>query len=1333
MKAAAVSEDVDLSGIEIHASQIQKDGEEADRYAAAEELVVGALDAESRQIEELQAYDIWFTYTESGETADLSGQVQISLEYTEPEFPEGTDAQLEVFCLNDGAAEAVDGTDALAAGCELYALAWTAPAGYEETWEDDQVTIHVFADAGVLPNDAVMVVTPLVETEITEDMTEEQKQTAQKINDQYALAEEKLEEENEKDGRSLEGFVAYDISFFIDEEEVQPQGKVSVSMEFKVAVLPENVSGDAEVSVRHLKEDQSTEGEMVLEDMTDKSEVTITEDTAVQKVALTTESFSTFAVDWSAVSARAALVPLETNSENIDINLFNYNSGVNDSDNALVKKGFWFNAGGGVDGAHKEYNNAFTPDGTRHNQEIVKKNLGDDGFPVLNVGNNAPSMADLFSTAEKNNYKTSYSNVTGLFQLDEQGYYSYDSRENGAVYDKDDNELKIYNAQVWPSPEGSAYDVGNFFPFTDWWLEQVEEGGNYKFPSYNNVDYWFGMNVGLNFYQPKDGNINGEKMVFEFAGDDDVWVFIDGVLVLDLGGIHGQLEGTIDFATGNVNAAGVETSLRNCFAAAYRERHGNSVSDSKVNEYLDTIFDEKGRFLDYSDHRLEFFYLERGGGAANCKLKFNMPSLPSDGITVSKIIDNYDDGAYTDVEFEFELYYDKDNDGTVSENEKVTGNDPKFATYTLKQIGSTGAGQTVPLGDNGIFKLKHNEMATFDGLDLGRKYKIREVGVTSQEYDQVKITSSGVTDIVTGDDVSNPTDKYYAETHVLEVGSNVQVVFHNRCSATNMKQLYIRKKLKGEDSNNKEFTVRVDIGGVPYVGQYKIGASEGQGVTFTTNNGMITFEADKVVTLLGNVKTEDGKFQGFPSGTTFTVTEINLEENTYIDPAYTIESGSAEIVSTEGAATGRFILETNADVTVINAVKSEPDSSYIEVQKIFEGIEEAQVPEGNFKITVSKDAVKEELKISQDNKVNGEVSPTYRWELKDIEAGPVAVEEENEEVSGYDVNAAVNGKTMINGKAENITFNTISLSIGSWTEIESLSSENILSGNMDNLLVGKIKTEAGQPEQYLVWTKESLSAGERTAIIAAIRNKELSGITVDNTVFFSTEDRLNDGINYIGTVSVNWNNESKILYLTTPDKWESMYYGTYANTGDCEAEIEVVNTYISQKVIIDLQKYGKSYEGNQLSGSKFSLYAGEYSSGAIHWKTQPISSDLTNFEVSNENTSEISLDSGYYKLVETEAPTGFQLLDENIYFKIESGVVSLITENGEEISDNKAEMWELKEGETTFILKILNRALYELPSTGGPGIYLYMLGGVALMIAGTLLVYKKRKEEVLRS
>ncbi|HIR96431.1 MAG TPA: hypothetical protein IAD39_01025, partial [Candidatus Merdisoma faecalis] len=342
VKAAAVSEDVDLSGIEIHASQIQKDGEEADRYAAAEELVVGALDAESRQIEELQAYGIWFTYTESGETADLSGQVQISLEYTEPEFPEGTDAQLEVFCLNDGAAEAVDGTDALAAGCELYALAWTVPSESTDTWEwaDGQVIIKASADKGVLPEGAEISVTPIVKTEEEElaNLSEEERAEAEAINEQYAQTEEKLTEDLEVQAaeeaaalpaaeevtadaeaadaasdseetadaataKTLEGFLAYDICFLANGEEVEPaDGEVNVSIEFNEAVIPEGVSEDAEVSVAHLKEEKNENGEdeIVVEDLT-SAETTIVETTdkaEVKKVELVTESFSTFTIYW---------------------------------------------------------------------------------------------------------------------------------------------------------------------------------------------------------------------------------------------------------------------------------------------------------------------------------------------------------------------------------------------------------------------------------------------------------------------------------------------------------------------------------------------------------------------------------------------------------------------------------------------------------------------------------------------------------------------------------------------------------------------------------------------------------------------------------------------------------------------------------------------------------------------------------------------------------------------------------------------------------------------------------------------------------------------------
>lgn len=297
--AAAVGEDTDLSSYELHASQVQKDGEEADRYAAAEELIAGALDAESRRIEELQAYDIWFTYTESGETADLSGQVQISLEYTAPEFPEGTDVQLEVFCLNGGTAEAVDRTDALAAGCELYALAWAVPAGYEKTWEDGQVIIRVTAEEGVLPAGAELSVTPIVKTEDMGCLTEEQQNAAEEINAQYDLTEKKLNEEVEENGETLGGFLAYDISFLVNGEKTEPNGNVSVTMEFKEAVLPEGVSEDARVSVKHLKEDAEAEDGITVEDVSEKAEVQNAENAAVEKVMLSADSFSTYAITWA--------------------------------------------------------------------------------------------------------------------------------------------------------------------------------------------------------------------------------------------------------------------------------------------------------------------------------------------------------------------------------------------------------------------------------------------------------------------------------------------------------------------------------------------------------------------------------------------------------------------------------------------------------------------------------------------------------------------------------------------------------------------------------------------------------------------------------------------------------------------------------------------------------------------------------------------------------------------------------------------------------------------------------------------------------------------------
>lgn len=205
---------------------------------------------------------------------------------------------------------------------------------YEKEETVGNVTIHVYAEAGVLPEDAQLSVTPIEKKEITEDMSEEEKAEAEEINAQYEETEQKLKEDVESEteaamddaaanaantitaenaeadetaGKTLEGFLAYDISFLVNDEngeqvEIEPEGEVKVSFEFDEAVIPEGVSEDAEVSVAHLKEEETENGkEIVVEDMTaaEKATVETTENAEVTKVELATDSFSTFTIYWS--------------------------------------------------------------------------------------------------------------------------------------------------------------------------------------------------------------------------------------------------------------------------------------------------------------------------------------------------------------------------------------------------------------------------------------------------------------------------------------------------------------------------------------------------------------------------------------------------------------------------------------------------------------------------------------------------------------------------------------------------------------------------------------------------------------------------------------------------------------------------------------------------------------------------------------------------------------------------------------------------------------------------------------------------------------------------
>ena len=173
---------------------------------------------------------------------------------------------------------------------------------------------------------------------------------------------------------------------------------------------------------------------------------------------------------------------------------------------------------------------------------------------------------------------------------------------------------------------------------------------------------------------------------------------------------------------------------------------------------------------------------------------------------------------------------------------------------------------------------------------------------------------------------------------------------------------------------------------------------------------------------------------------------------------------------------------------------------------------------------------------------------------------------------------------------------------------------------------------------------------------------------------------------------------------------------TYTSGG-----VKGVASYTNEAVIsLDLKK--TDTDNHSLTGAKFKL---EMKDGDI-WKS--LENDI---EVKND-TSEIELNNlkaGIYKLTETTAPKGYSLLGSSICFKVATGSVTLVDENGGPAQ--KSNMWSLENK----VLTIKNAKLYSLPESGGPGIYGFTISGVAILATALLLFInnKRREEEAKRS
>lgn len=382
---------------------------------------------------------------------------------------------------------------------------------------------------------------------------------------------------------------------------------------------------------------------------------------------------------------------------------------------------------------------------------IVNKTLTTNGYPTMAADKGSEPLDYLFGGKPDDEAVTNYEPTGGLLALDKDGYYGFDADSRYAAYNTTSKKFELRDQNC-----GNDASTPCFTPF-----------GN------NNKDnkYSFGMNLGADFYMSKDGKVNNQDMVFDFTGDDDVWVFIDGVLVLDLGGIHQALDGSIDFATGKITYDRTQS---------YGNRPAATITEA---------FHEAGKTWDstpYKTHHLSFFYLERGDGGSNCKIRFNLPVKPSKAIDIEKETLGTIDA---NKQFQFQLFVD---DSPTPYQGKYS----VYNAYTNQVVRSD-----MSTGGDGVITLAKGQFARVqsDTFADDTTYMVRE------------LNSSGYTVSANGSPMTQQgsDDNAYAETGSFIVGETSHVTIVN----SNVKPSNNKSIVKTDGGDGDQYTLNLTASG----------------------------------------------------------------------------------------------------------------------------------------------------------------------------------------------------------------------------------------------------------------------------------------------------------------------------------------------------------------------------------------------------------------------------------------------------------------------------------------------------------------------------------------
>ena len=490
---------------------------------------------------------------------------------------------------------------------------------------------------------------------------------------------------------------------------------------------------------------------------------------------------------------------VDNTEHGITMKMFDFDSSDGTKENTTVTKDY-FN--GNIDNA----------------QGLLYTDLDENGYPTIK--STGKSFKDMYAGAQDVNHLfiESVYNSSGYFEFDSTKNFAYlpNTSGNFEVYDqlgtveRPGNYPTMRHGQFMPYNSLINPETGEPWPYsevnrntTDVTANRLSENdprygeGLHEIPKAK-ADYFFGMEMSADFTQTADGlDAWGHDIIFEFSGDDDFWFYVDDELVLDLGGVHQAMSGSVNFRTGEVQGRDGTTTLRSIFESNYRARNPQA-DNAEVEAYLNQFFDEgETVFRDFSTHHMKIYYMERGAGASNLHMRFNLTAVKPGEVTLTKKVTGSDDIDYSLMEFPYQIWYlTRDSSGREVYKKLTQNEDDPAVTYQGSSRPVKFADHYTPVGEtegyDDVFFLKPGEIASIDMPDNTDKYKIVECGVNMNIFKSVKANGENLSE-------DNDSGRHDYETSPATIEDCPKVEYENEVDPDSLRTLTVSKVLWDEN------------------------------------------------------------------------------------------------------------------------------------------------------------------------------------------------------------------------------------------------------------------------------------------------------------------------------------------------------------------------------------------------------------------------------------------------------------------------------------------------------------------------------------------------------